>query len=179
MSAPNEISEGRQAIYYVGMALVVIGIVLFFSVFVSFFTAFAPFAPPTGGQCTSGLNGKLIPCSEISGLPVPVPHPPDFTPALIGFGMIFVGGILMSIGRAGMAGSGIVLDPQQAREDLKPYSHMAGGMLDDALSSSPTVQKLVEHHDEDGKTVIKIRCPHCRALNDENAKFCSQCGQAL
>ena len=26
---------------------------------------------------------------------------------------------------------------------------------------------------------VKVRCPHCRALNDETAKFCGQCGQAL
>jgi rRNA maturation endonuclease Nob1 len=26
---------------------------------------------------------------------------------------------------------------------------------------------------------IKVRCGHCRALNDEEDKFCGQCGKAL
>jgi len=26
---------------------------------------------------------------------------------------------------------------------------------------------------------IQVRCPNCHALNAENAKFCSGCGQAL
>ncbi len=27
--------------------------------------------------------------------------------------------------------------------------------------------------------VVKVRCPRCRELNDEKAKFCNQCGSAL
>ena len=27
--------------------------------------------------------------------------------------------------------------------------------------------------------VVKVRCPKCRALNDETAKFCNNCGAAL
>lgn len=27
--------------------------------------------------------------------------------------------------------------------------------------------------------VVKVRCRQCRALNEETARFCSQCGQAL
>jgi predicted RNA-binding Zn-ribbon protein involved in translation (DUF1610 family) len=27
--------------------------------------------------------------------------------------------------------------------------------------------------------VVKIRCPKCRELNDEDARFCKHCGAAL
>jgi len=26
---------------------------------------------------------------------------------------------------------------------------------------------------------VRVRCPHCRALVDENAKFCPECGGAM
>ena len=35
-----------------------------------------------------------------------------------------------------MAGSGVMLDPKKAREDLKPYSHMTGGMISDTLDKA-------------------------------------------
>ena len=93
----------------------------------------------------------------------------------IGMGLVFVGGILMGVGRRGLAGSGIVLDPNQARDDLKPWSQMAGGMLDDALSQSETVSKITHQKEE----VIKIKCQKCGALNDEDAKYCDECGTKI
>jgi len=55
-----------------------------------------------------------------------------FLPFLIGMGLFIGGGVLRSIGARGIAGSGLKLDPEEAREDLKPWSRMAGGMLKDA-----------------------------------------------
>lgn len=31
------------------------------------------------------------------------------------------------------AGSGVILDPEKAKEELEPFSRMAGGMVKDAL----------------------------------------------
>ena len=33
--------------------------------------------------------------------------------------------------------------------------------------------------EESAEPQVKIRCQRCRALNDEPAKFCNQCGTAL
>jgi len=30
-----------------------------------------------------------------------------------------------------------------------------------------------------GYKMTRVRCPHCRALVDENAKFCPECGGAM
>ncbi|NCG11770.1 MAG: hypothetical protein GWP38_00255, partial [Planctomycetia bacterium] len=46
-----------------------------------------------------------------------------------------VGGLLKKIGARGLAGAGLILNPDRARKDLKPYSKMAGGMLEDALEN--------------------------------------------
>jgi hypothetical protein len=56
--------------------------------------------------------------------------------AVAGMAMFMAGGVLMGIGRAGLAGSGVVLDPQRAREDLEPWSRMAGGMVKDTLDEA-------------------------------------------
>ncbi|MEO7933076.1 MAG: SHOCT domain-containing protein [Chthoniobacterales bacterium] len=59
--------------------------------------------------------------------------------AIRGFGgmaLIVLGMILAGLGRAGAAGSGIVLDPEKARRDVEPWSRMQGGMAKDALDEA-------------------------------------------
>jgi hypothetical protein len=94
-----------------------------------------------------------------------------------GIGAILVGAVLRGVGARGAAGSGIVLDPERAREDLEPWTRMAGGMAEDALSEIPTVQRLTKR--VEAEPAVHVRCRGCKALNDEYAKFCDQCGAAL
>ena len=89
----------------------------------------------------------------------------------IGFILIIIGQSISILGARGLAGSGLILDPKQAREDLKPYSSQVGGMINDALEE---VDLLNE-----SKEVIKVRCPSCKTLNDEDAKYCKKCGAQL
>ncbi len=102
---------------------------------------------------------------------------PSFGNAI--FGMIFMitGGILMNVGARGAAGSGIILDPEKARENLKPFNEAKGGMINDVVSNIDAVDKLVNARE--GKEIIKIKCRNCGSLNDEDAKFCKGCGQEL
>jgi rRNA maturation endonuclease Nob1 len=76
-----------------------------------------------------------------------------------------------------------VLDPQRSRKDLEPWSRAAGGMTDDALDEIELAKKLGKKLDEPtaaaAEPVVKVRCRGCSALNDEKAKFCSQCGAAM
>jgi hypothetical protein len=104
-----------------------------------------------------------------------------------GMFLIFVGAILNTVGRMGLAGSGVMLDPEQAREDVKPWSQMAGGVANDALEEIEVIHKLADGfaaangpRDRDTAVAsIKIRCRKCQALNDETARFCDQCGAAI
>ncbi|RYG61882.1 zinc ribbon domain-containing protein [bacterium] len=52
---------------------------------------------------------------------------------------------------------------------------MAGGMVNDALEQVDVVKSV----SASGREVIKVRCPACRTLNDEDAKFCDECGKPL
>jgi hypothetical protein len=69
-----------------------------------------------------------------------------------------------------------VLDPEKAREDVEPWSRMAGGMIDDAVSEIEVAKKLGERADS---PKVKVRCRKCQALNDEEARFCNQCAAPL
>ena len=92
---------------------------------------------------------------------------------LTSMAIAMVGGFLNVIGGKGLAGSGLILDPDRARKDLKPYSKMAGGMLEDALENRDLSQSV-----SPGET-IKIRCRPCGWLNDEESNFCHECGKPI
>ena len=143
----RQISERRKVAYYVGLCITLVGLALFCSVFV---TGCAGFGDFTGfDQRVRGEMGR----------------------ALAGFAMIAVGKVLMSLGRRGLAGSGAVLDPEQARADLEPWSRMTGGMVKDALDVAGIARG--------GAPVVKIRCQSCQELNDESDRLCGKCGKPL
>lgn len=157
MSTPNDqktprISPERKAIYYVGLGLMVLGGALCAIGFVRF---------------ASGGPEMLMPGFLPSGMP------DGFGMFLAGMLLLVLGGIVSRIGARGAAGSGLLLDPDKARDDLHPYTHMAGGMVKDAVDAFREDQPAAPQE------VIKVRCPHCKALNDENDKFCGQCGKEL
>lgn len=113
---PNkQISEERQAAYYIGAVIMGIGFLLFLSTFFSAFSSMGQNSMPSnpgGDMASMGFR------------------------ALGGMILIIIGGVVRSIGVAGVAGSGVVLDPEKAREDLEPWARMAGGMVKDAVDES-------------------------------------------
>ncbi len=147
---PKEISNERKILYYIGMAIMIIGVILFFSVFFSVFLGMSndSFIMDSG----FGFMGR----------------------GFIGFIMIAAGSFIRNLGARGVAGSGLILDPDRAREDLNPYSSAAGGMISDALNEVDLLKKT-----DSGKSEIRIRCQSCRELNEEDARFCKSCGKEL
>ncbi|MDX6765859.1 MAG: zinc-ribbon domain-containing protein [Candidatus Methylacidiphilales bacterium] len=145
----QQISEKRQTAFTLGTGLIIVGGLLFASTFISFVARFGDFTN-FEARTQSGMFR-----------------------ALGGIGLILVGGWVRGIGARGLAGSGVVLDPAQAREDLEPYSRMAGGMVKDALQETGLGQSKTP------ETIIKIKCLSCGALNPEDANFCHKCGKPL
>lgn len=109
--ARRDFSDSRKFAFYLGTAISVVGLFLFFSVFVSVFSA---------------IGGTSSPAGAFGA----------FSRAPIGFIMIFVGQMIRGIGARGAAGSGLVLDPRRAREDLEPWARMGGGIVSDALDEA-------------------------------------------
>ena len=143
------ISEERKKAYYLGMALTVIGGLTFASVFVTFLIHFGDFSNFESNARSSMLR------------------------AFLGMALMVAGRIIQLIGARGLAGSGVVLDPQKAREELEAYSRMAGGMVKDALDEA----EIALHGTRE--KVVMLKCQNCGKLNEENAKFCNQCGKKL
>lgn len=147
----KKISNERKIIYYIGMGMMIIGVILFLSVFVTAFTG-NPF-----DMISSGRN--------------------PMANGFVGFVLIFVGSIVMNIGARGAAGSGLILDPDKAREDLNPYASAAGRLINDALDEVDILKK--GGSEKDAEEIIRIRCRECGDLNEEDARFCKNCGKAL
>ena len=146
----KEISEARKKTYYIGMVLAIIGAITFGSVFVSGILNFGNFS-------NFETRGKSMAARGFGGMV-----------------LIIAGLIVMSIGARGAAGSGLVLDPKKAREDLEPFTRMAGGMVKDALDEADIKLGKVT-----SEKVIMIKCRKCEKLNEEDSKFCQECGQPL
>lgn len=158
-----KISKERKALYYGGRVLIIIGLLMFVSVFFTvgkgFFGDIDPYAG-FGGDPFGGADKFFE----------------GFILAPIGMIFVVIGGVVQSIGARGKAGSGLILDPEQAREDLKPYSHMAGGMINDAMDEIDNLDILKQGN---VKEVIRIKCRSCAALNEEDATYCKSCGQKV
>ena len=166
----RQISPERKTLYYAGMVVSGVGLLLFLSVFVSVLLTMAGiFRAVEAGPGPGEAFGRF---SHVPWI---------FLRGFAGFVMMGVGGGMMGVAARGLAGSGVKLDPEQARRDLEPWNRMQGGMLDDALSEVEVVQRVANRMSGDSPSdqVVKVRCGQCRTLNDEHDKFCGQCGAKL
>jgi hypothetical protein len=120
------------------MALSVLGALLFFSVFVTGCMNFGRFDDPVGRSTLTITPNGGLPRQITSGnfRSFDDRARSEFGRALIGFGMLAVGGFMMKAGSLGLAGSGIKLDPEEARKDVEPWARMGGGVLKDALDEA-------------------------------------------
>ncbi len=156
----SKLSNGRKTTYYIGMGMTILGFLLFISIFFSVF-----------GLMNRSMNSVNSFNQFESGRGLSFGRP------LIGMLLMIVGQLVMRVGARGAAGSGILLDPEQAREDLKPYTEAAGGMLNDVISNIDAFDK--KEVSTETKEVIKVRCRSCGTLNDEDSKYCKACGKEV
>ena len=166
-----KISKERKITYYIGMGLMVLGFILFIS---QFFKAGklmgTPFMDGSFG------NDPIIDTYTFRHQ-IPRNSGPSFATSVIGMILMITGGIVMGVGAKGAAGSGLMLDPEKAREDLKPFSEAKGGTINDVISNIDVVDRITKP--DNGREVIKIRCRSCGSLNDEDAKYCKSCGKDI
>jgi hypothetical protein len=151
---PKEISDQRKTAYYLGAVISIVGLLLFLSVLVGGAMNFGNFDDFHGRARSSAIR------------------------AVAGMVLIITGQAIRSVGARGLAGSGVVLNPSRAREELKPYSNMAGGMLGDALDASNLSDHLGGSGGETGP-IVMIKCLSCGKLNEEDSNFCQECGASM
>jgi hypothetical protein len=148
----RKISSERKAAYYIGLAVSAVGLILFSSVF---FTAISGF----GDFDNFEERGRSTMMRAFGGM-----------------ALIIAGRFISRIGARGVAGSGLVLYPERAGEDLEPWARTGGKLVGDAIAE---LQRDGDDNDDDDEPEIKVRCRACKALNDENARFCDQCGAEM
>lgn len=146
----RRISEERRTAYYAGMALMIAGGLLFASTFVSFALHFGDFDDFHATAKSMALR------------------------AFGGMALLIVGGLVRNVAARGLAGSGVILDPEQAREDLEPFTRMAGGMVKDALDEAE-----IKIGSGESEKVVMLKCSACGTLNESDAKFCKECANKL
>lgn len=144
-----EISDLRKTVYYLGMALMIIGGLFIFSAIYA--------------EITQHVNRTVVLDNGYSKM----------WRVFSGMALVAVGQMMRRVAARGLAGSGVLLDPEQAREDLEPYSRMAGGMVQDALDEADVA------HGAAPQPLIMIKCRACEKLNTADAKFCQECGKKL
>lgn len=110
--ARRQISPQRKVVFYVGMAMLVVGVLLFLSTFLSAALHFGDFSNFTDRSRSMVLR------------------------TVTGAVLAVAGVVLQSIGRAGLAGSGLKLDPEEARRDVEPWARMGGGVVKDVLDEA-------------------------------------------
>lgn len=147
-----KLKSSRKVTYYIGLGIMILGIILFLSTFLII---------------TFGMMGNSFIMEGI----------PPFANGIIGFILTAVGKLIMEIGAKGAAGSGLLLDPDKAREDLQPFNEAKGGMINDVIRNIDIVDDIAKSNQK--QEVIKIKCRSCGSLNDEDAKFCKGCGKDL
>lgn len=111
MSERN-LSPERRSLHCLGQILTVAGICLLLLAFVGFVSRLGGFSG-FGSRSRSTL-----------------------LTALGGFVCAGVGQLLVRLARAGLAGSALKLDPEEAHHDLEPWSQMSGGRLKDTLDEA-------------------------------------------
>lgn len=143
----RNITNKQKTGFYLGTILLGLGVIMFSAPFVDVF-----------------FNGMT---NREPGIP------DSFKIALVGFVIVGLGQIFRVISARGLAGSGLLLAPKQARKDLEPYSRMAGGMVKDALEETGGLAsgKIQEK--------VMIRCQACKKLNEEDSRFCQECGEPI
>lgn len=156
-----DVQPWRKVVYYLGGAMVILGFVLFASVFFSFSTVF--FRSPNPAAMNNLLGGMSF---------------GSFPLSFVGIFLVGLGRFLQSIGRQGLAGAGIILSPQKEVDDAEPWNRAEGAQKQDQLEETPLMRDALSSLGG-RQDIIKVRCRNCGELDSEDARFCSACGQSM
>src|SRR5215469_12766856 len=112
MTPQRQVPPERKMLYYVGMVVTALGFLTWIYVFISFASHFGDFS-------NFQERGRSM-----------------IARAMVGILLIVGGSLLRRIGSMGVAGSGIKLDPEEARRDVEPWARMTGGVVKDAMDEA-------------------------------------------
>lgn len=158
----RELKTWRKVLYIIGNVFLVLGVILFFTVFID------------SGYDIYFEGNSLRYSSRFF-------YDSTFR-AIFGFGLILLGTVMKELAKKGLAGAGLILDPERERRDAEPFSRSKGGKFADSYDefrNESNFHEDLERVRVSQKEKIMVRCPKCKTLNDEDASFCKSCGTKL
>lgn len=115
-------------------------------------------APPLGGSTLISTGGTSI-------LGPSRPSSPSIGAGVVGVLLMGAGGFLIKVA----FGMGLVAN-------AKPIARWVGDVTGQVTSQQGRYRSFQSGSPEQK---VKVRCPHCTALNNEDARFCSRCGKKM
>ena len=140
----------RDVLRIVGPLVAVVGLIFIVIGLVSFFSAFGGSGPPKYFWC-----------------------------GFVGMPLLFVGGVMTSMGFMGKVARYQAQEMAPVAKDT--FNYMAEGTKDGVRTMAGAIGQGLSRggFNLGGGAQTKVRCHKCNALVDADAKFCDQCGQAL
>jgi len=109
-----------------------------------------------------------------------VPHMfSTFPLAVLGLLIYGAGQMLRSVGRKGLAGSGLLLSPTREARDAEPWSRSKGARRNFEVEEMTALRDIAGASGAAPRQEVRIRCRSCGYLETEDATFCSACGQRV
>jgi hypothetical protein len=159
----EQIAELRRLIYHIGVVLITLGFLMILG------TLFHVFSPGTRPAALPKLGkGAAVPASG--------GHDPALF--ILDGVVIIVGAVVMKLSGS-VTHKALLVEKQEAAPMIKPESVLPDSAIDDSLSAASTSGEIVTPDDQQPASIVKIRCLNCHTLNDESAKFCSECGNPM
>jgi hypothetical protein len=162
-----QISKERQQMYYIGNGISIFGLLLFLS---TFFMSTKP------ANVTFPANSALLNFEETSKQMNRMHSEASsqmnaiMARSIIGILFMLGGQVVARAGKRGLAGSGIILDPVQARKDVEPWSRMAGGVVNDVIEEIKPIfqpKASIENQENQAQRPASERLKELESLRDQ------------
>lgn len=185
MARNNQLNSSAVGVAVVGGLLFIIGFIMFFSTFIGTARTIDQVgneirtgvsgsrvissSPALGGSSTSGpaLFGSSALGSSTLG-PSQTRTSPNIVSGAVGAIFMGIGGFLIKVA----IGMGLVAN-------AKPIARWVGDVTGHGISRHGQYQAFRSGPTEQPAQKIQVRCKHCTGLNNEDARYCSQCGKEM
>lgn len=154
-----DVEPWRKWAYYGGGALQALGMLVFFGNFGYLFLTFSRLGPGPGS------DGPATQVPRMFAM---------FPVFLVAMAVMIVGGQLRTMGRKGLAGSGLILSPRKEAQDAEAWRRSEGAQKQMEIEEMPSLAGGLGRRE-----VVRIRCRSCGYLETEDARFCSGCGAPM
>lgn len=168
MARNNELNSAAIGVGILGVVLVIVGLIMFGSLFASVGKSFNEFESSTRLGGVNVIRSQTTPFGPSS---ITSPNSSSMPNPVVGFlGVLFIGGGSFLVKVA--LGMGLVAN-------AKPISRWVGDVTGQGTARYSQTRAFRSGPTERPAQTAQMRCQNCQGLNSEGARFCSQCGKEL